>query len=755
MAHRRWAILLLGFLGTTLAAKPGVADAPGRAGFVAERFARQRALDYLRFATRDVSPGSILNAIAHMEREAVDRRYRAPRGAVDVADWTATWNRLDHLEDTRDFDGLYLLNALLGYEGHPYLTPALWERIRRSLLSFKTWYIDPTPPQPDPAEPARDWDNSFYWTENHQILYHVIEYLAGQRFPDECFWIVGFEPTADCTGPGEMRGAEHGARARGFILRWMEERWEAGFSEWLSNVYYQKDATPLLTLAEFALDAEVATRAAILLDVLLLDVATHTHRNVFAATHGRSYMKDKYRGPEDDTWGMSLLLFGRRGKTGYTSVGDPGATLFARARRYRLPAVIREASRSRRPHVVRTRQGFRLDESAPVGPDPEHPPGHSFDDTEANFTFWWGLGAYTAWQVVPLTVLNGDRWNLWNTELLRGFRSLRDILGDPPNLEFGQFFASLIAPLVNAGLLSEANTYTYRTPDYTLSTVQDHRKGANAGQVHAWQATFDEDALVFSTHPMNPVQPPSEWIGRDEGSPGYWTGTASMPRSAQHQNVAIHVYSPGYADGGLLGFYDYEQATHAYFPQDHFDEVEQAAGWTFGRKGKGYVALHSWGPTVWQDYPAEELARPANGPLARSFDLVAPEGASNVWIVECGRRADWGSFASFRDAILAARLEIVPLATSFGLAFDVFYDSPSQGPMSFGWEGPLVVRGEAVPLHDYPRVDNPWVSAEGGARAWTLEGQRSSVLLDWDAPARTPERRRGRPAPRGPQSRSR
>ncbi|HSD27566.1 MAG TPA: hypothetical protein VLL75_09685, partial [Vicinamibacteria bacterium] len=562
----------------------------------------------------------------------------------------------------------------------------------------------------------------------------------------ECFWIVGFERTPDCTGPGELRGAEHVTRARGFLLRWMEERWEAGFSEWLSNVYYQKDATPLLTLVEYARDAEIATRAAILLDVLLLDVATHSHGNVFAATRGRSYMKDKYRGPEDDTWGLSVLLFGRLGATGFTSVGDPGATLFARARRYRLPAAILEAATSSRVHAARTRQGFVLDENAPLGPDPEHPPGHSFEDTEANFTFWWGLGAYTAWQVVPLTVWNGDRYGLWDTELLRGFRSLRDLLGDPPNVGFGQFFASLIAPLVNAGLLSEANTYTWRTPDYVLSTVQDWRKGANGGQVHAWQASFDEDALVFTTHPMNPVQPPSQWIGRDEGEPGYWTGTASMPRSAQHENVAIHLYSPGYADGGLLDFYDYEQATHAWFPQDHFDEVEQAAGWTFGRKGRGYLALWSWQATVWQDYPASELALPANGPLARSFDLVAPEGASNVWIVECGRAADWGSFAAFRDAILEARVEVAPVEAGFGLAFDVFYDSPSQGPMTFGWEAPFVVRGESVPLHGYPRVDNPWVTAERGASVWRIEGARSRALLDWSAPARRVEGRRGKPS---------
>jgi hypothetical protein len=240
---------------------------------------------------------------------------------------------------------------------------------------------------------------------------------------------------------------------------------------------------------------------------------------------------------------------------------------------------------------------------------------------------------------------------------------------------------------------------------------------------------------------MNPVQPPSEWIGRDEGSPGYWTGTASMPRSAQHENVAIHLYSTGYADGGLLGFFDYEQATHAWFPQDHFDEVVQAGGWTLGRKGKGYVALWSWGTTSWQEYPPEELARPANGPLTRSFDLVAPDGASNVWIVECGRAADWRSFAAFRDAILAAPVEVTPSESEFGLAFDVRYDSPSQGTVSFGWDAPLVVRGEVVALDGYPRADHPWLTAERGQREWTIEGRRSRVLLDWDRPSREVGRR--------------
>jgi hypothetical protein len=709
-------------------------------GFVPESSSRRSADRYLRFATEEVQAGSVLNAIAHMERARVDPRYVPPQGAVAVDDWNPVWDKLDHLRDTRDFDMLYILTALLGYEDDPYLAPEHWDRIRSSLLEFKMWFTDPTPAQPDPAEPERDWDDSYYWSENHQILFHTIEYLAGQRFPDACFGIRGLPRTESCTGAGEMTGAAHMARARGFIDRWMAERWEAGYAEWLSNVYYQKDATPLLTLAEFADDPEIATRAAILLDALLLDIGTHLYKNVFGTTHGRSYMKDKYRGPDHDTWHLGLLLFGKA-KTGYLSRGDAGATLFARAKRYRLPAAILEAGTDLRAGAALTRQSYAVDENGPVIPDPPHPEGHPFVDDEPSFTFWWGLGAQTIWQVVPMTVLGADRHNLWSTSALRPFRGLRDLLGDPPDLDLGQSLAAAIVKGAALGLLSEANTYTWRQREFMLSTVQDWRKGYNAAQVHAWQATLGEDAIVFTTHPANPVQPPSEWIGRDEGEPGYWTGTASMPRSAQHENVAIHIYSPGYGQGGIFGFFAYQPMTHAYFPRDHFDAVVKDGRWTFGRKGDAYVALYSYRDTQWQEYSREELALPANGPLRKSFDLVAPGGADNVWIVECGSRRDAGSFASFRNAISAARLKVTPHDGPFGNTFDVAYASPSAGRMEFGWDAPFTVRGKEQPLGEYPRVSNRWVHAERGDGVWEIRGRRSRVTLDWTAGTRTVEAR--------------
>ncbi|HKJ24121.1 MAG TPA: hypothetical protein VKB65_04815, partial [Myxococcota bacterium] len=318
-----------------------------------------------------------------------------------------------------------------------------------------------------------------------------------------------------------------------------------------------------------------------------------------------------------------------------------------------------------------------------------------------------------------------------------------------------------LSPLATVGLLKEANTYTYRSSEYILSTVQDYRKGRNVGQVRAWNLTIDPNTTVYTQHPMNALQPPSEFYNRDEGEPGYWTGSASMPRSAQFKNVGIHIYSPAYPDGGALGFFDYEAMTHAWFPRDAFDEVVQEGPWTFGRKGDVFVALYSWRGTRWQEVPPEELdVLSDNNPTlvyTQSFDLVADgpppagaegpsvadQGPDNVWIVEVGKPPKFADFAAFRAAILGSSLDVVATPGPITLSgddqiqqFSVAWDSPDQGLLEFGWDGPFTVEGEVVPLHDYPRFDNPWLHMERGASTAVMTSGPFQVHHDWLAPTR-------------------
>ena len=698
----------------------GCSDAPTSTddagpGFLDDATMQSRRLEYLRFATQRLAADNPTNVIAHLERARIDPPYSLPPGAIPIDAWDRQLAKMAALEDTRDFDALDLLNVVLGYRDDPALAPGLVEKVEAALRAFKFWYTEPTPPGM--------LDDSYYWTENHQVLYHTIELLVGQTWPD-----------ATLASDGRS-GREHHADARERLLRWMDLRARFGFSEWHSNVYYQEDLNGLLTLVEFANDEEIATRAAMLADILLLDIALNSHRDAFGATHGRSYKKDKMTSLDDDTWNGVKLLFDRSDYP-FRSIAATDATFLSRARRYRLPEVIRRIARSSESYVDRERLGIAIDELAPFAPSPVAPYGFSFTDP-ADLVVWWGMSALTAWQVVPLTVGTLEQYNLWETTNFSPFAGLRPLTA---NIEGAQRFAAQISRYFNFGVLNEVDTYTYWTPDYMLSSAVDYRKGFFGSQVHIWQATLDANAVVFADHPFRPLPETLDWSDRNLEQGGYWTGEASIPRAAQHENVGIYLYTPQWPERNPapLDYFRWEPYTHAYFPQDHFDEVVQEGAWTFGRKGDGYVALYSWRPTRYLVYDPTRFA--TNGML-KPFDLVAEGGADNVWIVECGRKADSGSFESFRAAIAAAPIEVTPRGpgqpNGISDGFDVTYDSPSQGRITFGWEAPFTVEGREVELDRFPRFDNPFVQAEFGARTLDVAHEDFRLELDFDKPSRT------------------
>jgi len=198
----------------------------------------------------------------------------------------------------------------------------------------------------------------------------------------------------------------------------------------------------------------------------------------------------------------------------------------------------------------------------------------------------------------------------------------------------------------------------------------------------------------------------------DKPNPSYWTGEGSRPRAAQHRNVGVYIYSPQYRSSLLGDISDYRQETHAYFPVSHFDQVVRREKWTFGRVGKGYVALYSHIVPTWRTSQPELYK---NGGM--NFDLVANGTAANVWIVELGSSDEYGSFANFSSVILSPVEPVVELnddSSSSGerMISSVVYESPSVGTFRFGWSSPLVVDGKEIPLSDYRRYDNPHIRTE-------------------------------------------
>ncbi|MFN8105140.1 MAG: hypothetical protein U0U69_11825 [Acidimicrobiia bacterium] len=722
---------------------PAVAVAPAPAGsdaglVPADRW-RERQDDYLHAITSGpVAKGSPLSLVAHAERAAREPGYDGGVATAQPEDFAPIFAKLAAFADTGDFDVNDLLTLVLRYRSA--LSPALAAAVEERVLAFKYWWTEPTPPGVV--------DSQYYWTENHQIIYLANEYVAGQAFPEATFTNSG------------MTGAEHVAHAEPRIRRWLELRARFGFSEWLSNVYWMEDLEGLLLLAEFAGDAWVRQEASMMLDVMFVELAEHLHKGSFGSTHGRSYMKDKLSGRDDDTFNLAKMVFDRT-PPAYT--GIDGATLVAVAARYRPPEVARRIAASAADETVRQHQSLPLDPLAPVSAAPVAPYGLTFEGEDGLMT-WWAMGAQLPWQMAPTSAKAMEDFGLWQSSNFRQAGALEPIvkIATPQAL---RLIARFLAVALNPGLLSEVDTSTWRSSDVMLSAAQDWRPGQRSEQAHVWQATLDTEALVFTNHPRTGV--PS--LADPEKREGYWTGEAALPRVAHHGRTLVAVYAPQYPSlpfGGESGYgFGYEPYTHAFFPTERFDSVVERDGWVIGRRGDGYVALWSWRPARWRDYDAAtEFTRGLSG----RFDLVARGGADDVWITEVGRAADYPGasdpFAAFVDAVTAAKPAVRPYAGrtpcpplfsapgAFCLhwpwdGFTVKYRSPSEGEVSFGFtprygRQPFVVDGAEVDLHPPPRRWDAtysraaWDSGvyDASADGWGLHLDFGAALRDTATP---------------------
>ena len=682
--------------------------------------ARQDA--YLLAATETFVPWSPLNVLDHLARAERDPAHAVAWDRVDDAALARWTHRIDHWLDCADFDVLRLLTLLVG---HRRQVPDRVARVLEDrILTFRYWYTDPV------ELPAGTTDERWYWSENHRLIFHACELLAGEAFPGERFAVTG------------LTGAEHADRARPLLAAWFAEKATEGFSEWHSDVYYAKDLAPLVTLAELAADAELAERAAAFCDLVLYDLALHAHRGNVGVTHGRSYMKDKSRATDQPVFGAVKLCFAATDEPWPVESGDDvdllplneSATLFARTRRYRPPAILRRIATTTDEVLDEEAMGFPIDPAGPVMPGTVELAGRSTTDPDL-VPFWWDRSALTPWQLVPLTVATLDRHQLWDANLFALFKVVRDAMGG--DVELMQQLAADLHPMVNAGLLEEVHTCTWRNRHGMLSTAQAYRPGTAGFQHHVWQATLDERAVVFTTHPGNP---PSARAGDYLDHDRYWTGSATLPHAVQHRRVAIHRYEPAFASptDALLAAFAYEPCTHAFFPVEHFDEVRRHGRWTLGRRRDGYVALWSWRPPEWRRHdPAVTFT---NG-LVEPFDLVAEGGADDVWICELGDADLWGSFDAFEAAIVAADVTVAdPGWDGLGAhpGFAVRYASPAEGLLESRPGSPLRVDGTDVPLRADRRFRNPFSDVARGATTVPIVDAGGGWVLDLAAGTRRP-----------------
>lgn len=624
-----------------------------------------------------------------------------------------------------DFTMIKLLT--LWTQDHDLLSPGLAAAVKDKILTWKYWWTE---------RPIRETQGkNYYWTENHQILFLANEYLAGQAFPDETFT------------PSGLTGRQHVAHAEPRIRWWIARRARYGFSEFLSVPYTAMTFEGVTGIADLAEDASLADDAAKVLDVMLVELASHLEDGAIGGAKGRTYTGNLF----DLYGGSTPILASFALGTGTPRTGGTNITL-AVAHRYRPPEVARRIAASSAAGVVRQHQSIELDPTLPVTDAPAAPDGLDYDGEDGLLT-WWGEGGQFAWQVAPLSVRTIETYNLWNTPnfQIAGANVLENLVKGKTDTQL-RTLAQSLSGWLNPGLLPAVDTYTYRHPDAMLSTAQDWRAGQRTESALVSQATLHGGVNVFTNLPKGNI-----------GTGGYWSGDGAAPRAAQHDQTAIALYAPQYDAGGTSGFNGYQTFTHAFFPQDRFDEVVQAGGWTFGRKGNGYVALWSWRPTSWVPFDAS-VEHPDG--VTSPWELQADGGSDDVWITQVGSADQYpgvDGFAAFRTAVLAHEPVVRPMAAGTpcaastpatlgscahgrGDGFLVAYTDARGVDLSFGWapkasgasarRPALVADGTAEALHGTARWDSPWATAgTDGHYTASAEGATLDLQLSTTAPA--------------------
>lgn len=602
--------------------------------------------------------------------EAAAKGRNHPPLNQTVWDNTLQW-MLDH-RDCCDFQLNGLLRLLYRHPDSSLWTPDLLNRCRTAVLGFKYWLDEP------------EEDRACMLSENHQILYHTCQYLAGNLYPKERFTVTG------------RTGEEQARIGRERVERWMDWRSRFGFSEWLSHHYYDEDFTALANIFDYAPDADLRKRAAGLMEIMLFELAVHQQGGTLGSTGGRLYKYSIINPIRQLTSPVTWLFWGEGHYHGCLSMSAISFATSGFQPDPIIPAIALD-----RPEQLehRQRSSITVEESEAYGMDP---------DNLDHFPFYSSAGAgqhrrlvESACAYVPMKHGNAS----WGVHFARKYFRECEERGesyDPHPSQFGQ---------------SQVNAYLYRTPDTMLSCVQDFRKGYPGYQQHIWQATLGGPALVFTTTPSP----------EKNDRPDAWAGNAIIPRTLAYRQVlvSLHRIKPRPQMG--MQPLPHRFASHAYFPHHAFDEVREVGNWTFGRKNNGYVALWCSAPTTWttpepdmltiqfpRDTPAPEEALP--------YERLA-EGDDHVWICELGNNSVYGSFDQFVDRISKAAVS--------GNTEAVRYQSPESGNVACGWDTPLSIDGKTVSIKDYPRFDSPYCQTAFGETTYRLHlgAQEHTIML--------------------------
>lgn len=603
---------------------------------------------------------------------------------------------MDSRYDCADFLTPSLLRLL--YKHSDFLqerSPEGYSLIKEALLGFKYWM----------TEPGKD--SMCYWSENHQILFAVAEYLAGKLWPDEVFINDG------------ASGKVHMLRGEKRIEIWMEHRFYYGFSEFNSTNYMPFNLAPMANFIEFSDNGVMVERMKMVMDLAIYDIASNLYQYAYIAPSGRAYSDNLGGASSDKMYKFTEYLWNlgeeripspHRMLTSFISMmegRDKNGQKF-----YEMPKVLEEIGKNDSTGVTKSSTGLNLEEL-----EEKSLIGMSDEQIMAQL----GMESFTNPQTFKNTLNYITEHGLLHNDFVNYFKYINF-----PFMRKGDTARKLSEkynPMPNGIVLERANIYSYGTPYYQFSTAQNYHPGCYGATQFLSVATLGGDSVVFTAHPARHGSAKTY-----TASPGYWVGYGRAPSSVQHENVQLSLYKLP-QKSGLLELYAVPQFTHTYLPEAFFDEVIVSGNRAFARKGDAYVSLTGASELKYMPFDRDSALAFGNKledyPDCR-FDLVQ-NGRNQFWIYELSD-ASRETFPAFMTRISGNtvaydggdNLEYTSGGNTYALKYDCHF----------------TVNGVTQDL-EYKRFDSPYSYTEREADVIVFEYNGYSLTLDWNNALRT------------------
>ena len=423
-------------------------------------------------------------------------------------------------------------------------------------------------------------------------------------------------------------------------MRWLNERLRLGFAEWNAPGYYVEDIMPLLNLADFAVDKDIRTRAAMVMDLLVFDLAVHTQGGAICGLGGPRLLR-----AEELPLGTADPGFASRscsGTNGHfvessnaaaflaTSPGLPPTRRADRHRRRPDPSASPPAAASRSTSTRLTCMAWARALRKTWSSGGAAPPSRPNRPSSRHAAWRPKPGCWTRRRSARFCRSIEKVANIIDTAedvgggilggiggAIVGFAAagpVGAIVGGTAGAiagasvpDFTQVDAAdQFSVLTEGSVLTRANIYSHRSGAATLASVQNFRRGQINLQGWPCVASLSKGAMVWTSYPsagstislslaFGLIELDEDIFPTSHDGPNWWTGNVVQPRVVQVRGAAITAYRAKAIQETLFG-----ERTHAWFPKNQFDETRgpesarcnhDSARWFFGRRGDGYVAL--------------------------------------------------------------------------------------------------------------------------------------------------------------------